>query len=136
MTTPPTPPTPLAPLTPATVVLVHGAWHGNWCWERVTPLLDARGIRFVLVDRGIGEPRVVSSDLWIDRARVQEAVRAVDGPVVLLGHSQGGLAITYGGMAPNVRRLVYLGLDLGRRRLDARAHGVVCTISGCGGCAG
>ena len=41
----------------ATAVLVHGAWHGPWCWERVTPLLAARGIPFVLVDRGVGSPR-------------------------------------------------------------------------------
>ena len=101
----------------ATAVLVHGAWHGPWCWERVTPLLAARGIPFVLVDRGVGSPRQVSSDPRIDRERVQAAVRSVQGPVVLLGHSQGGIGITYGGIAPNVRRLVYLtahapGIDM------------------------
>ncbi len=103
--------------SPATVVLVHGAWHGPWCWDRVTPLLEARGIPVVLVDRGVGSPRQVSSDPWIDRERVQAAVNAVAGPVVLLGHSQGGIGITYGGIAPNVKRLVYLtahapGIDM------------------------
>ncbi|MGE3856691.1 MAG: alpha/beta hydrolase [Dehalococcoidia bacterium] len=102
---------------PATVVLVHGAWHGPWCWERVTSLLTERGVPFVLVDRGVGSPRQVSSDPWVDRERVQAAVRAVDGPVVLLGHSQGGIGITFGGVAPNVKRLVYLtahapGIDM------------------------
>ena len=58
-----------------TFVLVHGAWHGPWCWERVTALLQARGIPFALVDRGVGTPRQVSSDPWIDRERVQAAVK-------------------------------------------------------------
>ncbi len=30
---------------PATFVLVHGAWHGGWCWQRVTDRLTARGHR-------------------------------------------------------------------------------------------
>ena len=103
--------------TPATVVLVHGAWHGPWCWDRVTPLLTAAAVPFVLVDRGVGSPRRVSSDPWIDRERVRAAVEGVDGPVVLLGHSQGGIGITFGGTAPNVKRLVYLtahapGIDM------------------------
>ena len=32
------------------VVLVHGAWGGSWCWERVVPLLEQRGLRTVAVD--------------------------------------------------------------------------------------
>ena len=27
------------------IVLIHGAWHGGWCWEDVTPLLEAAGYR-------------------------------------------------------------------------------------------
>ena len=27
----------------STFVLVHGAWHGGWCWDRVAPLLRAAG---------------------------------------------------------------------------------------------
>jgi len=46
---------------PATVVLVHGAWHGPWCWERVTALLKERDIPFVLVDRGVGSTASVCS---------------------------------------------------------------------------
>ena len=61
---------------PATVVLVHGAWHGPWCWERVTALLKERDVPFALVDRGVGSPRQVSSDPWVDRERVQAAGRA------------------------------------------------------------
>ena len=39
-----------------TLVLVHGAWHGAWCWERVTPLLAQAGYRCVAVTLpGMGE---------------------------------------------------------------------------------
>ena len=34
----------------ATFVLVHGAWHGGWCWERVAPLLVAKGHRVIAPD--------------------------------------------------------------------------------------
>ena len=33
-----------------TFALVHGAWHGGWCWERLTPELERRGHRVVTVD--------------------------------------------------------------------------------------
>ena len=33
-----------------TAVLVHGAWHGAWCWEQVIPLLDAAAVPLVVVD--------------------------------------------------------------------------------------
>jgi pimeloyl-ACP methyl ester carboxylesterase len=33
-----------------TFALVHGAWHGSWCWERLTPLLEELGHRVVVVD--------------------------------------------------------------------------------------
>jgi len=34
----------------SSVVLVHGAWHGSWCWERVVPLLEERGLDVRTVD--------------------------------------------------------------------------------------
>ena len=42
MNTTATPPNPQTDLP--TVVLVHGAWHGAWCWQRVLPLLQAQGL--------------------------------------------------------------------------------------------
>ena len=94
---------------PATVVLVHGAMNGPWVWEKVTPLLDDAGVPSILVNRGVGEPRQVSSDPRLDMERVREAVNAAARPVVLVGHSQGGIGITYGGAGnPFVRHLVYI----------------------------
>ncbi len=34
----------------STFVLVHGAWHGGWCWEKVVPLLEKAGHEVVVVD--------------------------------------------------------------------------------------
>jgi pimeloyl-ACP methyl ester carboxylesterase len=93
----------------ATVVLVHGAWHGPWCWERVTPLLDRQGVPWATVDRRAGDPPVVSSDPHFDDLVTRVVIGQIDGPVVLVGHSQGGAAITFAGVGNSqVRHLVYL----------------------------
>ncbi len=123
---------------PATVVLVHGAFHGPWCWEKVTSLLQARDVPTALVDRGVGEPRQVSSDPWLDQERVREVVNEVARPVVLVGHSQGGVGITYGGAGNHfVRHLVYLtavvpGVDLGETQVGTElvVSGIRATRTG------
>ncbi len=96
-------------LHPATVVLIHGAWHGAWCFDRVVPLLHAAGVDAVAVDLpGHGDDAGPLGEHADDVARVVATVGAVDGDVVLLGHSYGGSVITQAGVHPSVRRLVYL----------------------------
>lgn len=96
-------------LGPATVVLVHGAWHGAWCFDRVVPLLRDAGIETIAVDLpGHGDDPGPLGDHPADVARVVATLDAVDGDVVLLGHSYGGSVITQAGVHPSVRRLVYL----------------------------
>jgi pimeloyl-ACP methyl ester carboxylesterase len=85
----------------ATVVLVHGAWHGAWCWEKVTSLLDEAGIDHVAVEL----PLTSFED---DVAATDDAIDSVPGPVVLCGHSYGGAVITAAGHRPNVERLVFV----------------------------
>ena len=100
---------------PATVVLVHGAWHGAWCWEKVVPLLDAAGIETVTVDLpGHGDRAGAPADLYEAAAHVRAVLDGVDGPVVLCGHSYGGAVITLAaaGPHPSVRHLVYLAAIL------------------------
>ena len=42
--------------TPKTFVLVHGAWHGGWCWRRVSDLLEKKGHKvFTPTMTGLGE---------------------------------------------------------------------------------
>ena len=78
-------------------VLVHGAWHGSWCWDKVVPLLEAEGHGVVAVDLpGHGEDATPLAGLTQAEygRRVADAVEAAGEPVVLVGHSMGGIAIT------------------------------------------
>lgn len=85
----------------ATIVLVHGAFHGGWCWEPLLPELAARDIDAVTVDL----PLTTLND---DAAAIVAVLDAADGPVTLLGHSYGGAPITVAGNHAAVERLVYL----------------------------
>ena len=96
----------------STIVLVHGAWHGAWCWDRVAVPLREQGHAVVAVDLpGHGtDPRPLG-DLHGDAAAVRDALDALDaadGEVVLVGHSYGGAVVTEAGVHPSVGRLVYL----------------------------
>jgi pimeloyl-ACP methyl ester carboxylesterase len=98
-----------------TFVLVHGAWHGGWCWSRVADRLRAVGHRvFTPTQTGLGERgHLLSKDITLDTfttdiAGVIEAEELSD--IVLVGHSFGGNAIS--GVADlmpgRIRHLVYL----------------------------
>jgi len=91
------------------VVLVHGAWHGAWCFEPVLAELEAAGIDAIAVDLpGHGDDAGPLGDLHDDAARVRAVLDGLDGECVLLGHSYGGAVITEAGVHPAVRHLVYL----------------------------
>ena len=100
-------------VAPATVVLVHGAWHGPWCFNRVVAGLEERGVTVVNVERRrlhepSGELRGVTNSDENEQI-VRAALAEVEGPVVLLGHSFGGVAITTAPLGNrNVKHLVYL----------------------------
>ena len=84
-----------------TVVLVHGAWHGPWCWEKVVPLLDEQGVAVEAVDL----PMTSFDD---DVAATKAVLDRVEGDVVLCGHSYGGAVVTNAGNHPKVAHIVYL----------------------------
>ena len=71
-----------------TFVLVHGAWHGAWCWERLVPLLEARGHTAIAVDLPSDDP---GAGLAEYAAAVEAAVPGDDS--VLVGHSVAGLVL-------------------------------------------
>ncbi|ANS67678.1 hypothetical protein SLINC_5454 [Streptomyces lincolnensis] len=93
-----------------TVIMVHGAWHGAWCFERLETALAERGIpsRSVELTSHGTDPQAVG-DLWSDVELVRRTVRETDGPVVLFGHSYGGVVITEAAKGlPHLQRLIYL----------------------------
>jgi pimeloyl-ACP methyl ester carboxylesterase len=93
----------------ATVVLVHGAWHGAWCWERIVGPLSAAGIPVVAVDLpGHGADPGPLGDLHADADRVRSVLDELTAPVVLVGHSYGGVVVTEAGEHPSVTHVVYL----------------------------
>lgn len=85
--------------TKHTFVLVHGAWHGGWCWRRVSDLLTARGHEvFAPTLTGLGE-RTHLANLPIDLStQIEDVVRVMQfedlSNVVLVGHSYGGFVIS------------------------------------------
>lgn len=97
----------------ATFVLVSGAWHAGWCWERVVPLLEARGHTAIAPDLlGMGPDNTPLRDVtlarWADQ--VADVIRARAEPVILVGHSRGGIVIseTAERVPDRVAFLVYL----------------------------
>ena len=101
----------------ATFVLVHGAFHGAWCWERLTPLLESEGHAVIARDLpGAGDDSTPWREVTLEgygRA-VTALMDEVDERVVLVGHSMGGIAISRAAeLRPEkVRYLVYLAADL------------------------
>ena len=67
----------------ATVVLVHGAWHGAWCWDEVVSRLSGDGLAVVAVDL----PSVTSGgDMYDDARAVREVLDATPGDKLSLIH--------------------------------------------------
>jgi pimeloyl-ACP methyl ester carboxylesterase len=92
------------------IVFVHGAWHGPWCWSKVAePLRERRLDVHTLKLPSSGPDPSTLADLYGDAAAVRAALDAIDGEVVVVAHSYGGIATTEGAAgAPNVAHIVYL----------------------------
>jgi pimeloyl-ACP methyl ester carboxylesterase len=89
----------------STVALVHGAWHGAWCWERLAPELERSGHRTVAVDLPCDDPDATFADY------ADGVVRSLEGAgddVIVVGHSLGGMTIPLVAARRPVRALVYL----------------------------
>ncbi|MGY1608580.1 MULTISPECIES: alpha/beta fold hydrolase [unclassified Geodermatophilus] len=94
----------------ASFLLVHGAWGGGWVWDDVARHLRDLGHRVTVVDQlpSAGtDPRTLG-DLRADADRVRQALDGIDEPVVLVGHSYGGMVITELADDPRVRHSVYV----------------------------
>ena len=83
------------------VVLVHGAWADGSSWDKVIPLLEAKGLHVTAVQLSL-------TSLHNDVATVRRALALQDGPVVLVGHSYAGAVISIAGNDDKVAGLVFV----------------------------
>ncbi|TNF04559.1 MAG: alpha/beta fold hydrolase [Sphingomonadales bacterium] len=80
-----------------TFLLVHGGLHGGWCWEEVVPLLEAEGHSALAPDLpGMGsDPTPLAEvDLKLCADKIASIIADEAGPVLLVGHSMGGITIS------------------------------------------
>jgi len=99
----------------AIYVLVHGGWHGPWCWDKVAPLLRAAGHQvYAPTLTGLGESaHLLTPAIGLD-THIQDVVGLLEKDdlrqVILVGHSYSGIVITGAAdRAPDrIRSLVYI----------------------------
>jgi pimeloyl-ACP methyl ester carboxylesterase len=88
-----------------TFALVHGAFHGAWCWDLLRPRLESSGHRTVAMDLPCDDPEAGNARY---AEFVLEAIRDSGADVIVVGHSLGGLTIPLVAAARPVARLVFL----------------------------
>jgi pimeloyl-ACP methyl ester carboxylesterase len=97
----------------STFVLVHGAWHGAWCWQKLVPLLEREGHRVVAPDLlGLGADHTPLAEATLENwtEQICRVLDAEAAPVILVGHSRGGLIISQVAerRPDKIRKVVYL----------------------------
>jgi pimeloyl-ACP methyl ester carboxylesterase len=108
---------------------VHGAWHGEWCWDLLALELERRGHTVVAPDLPIDDATAAHAEY---ASAVVDALEGAD-DVVLVGHSMGSLVIPLAAAARPVRGMIFLcavplvpgvtvGLDFSNMVTDEVAH--------------
>jgi pimeloyl-ACP methyl ester carboxylesterase len=99
----------------ATFVLVHGAWHGGWCWRKLQPLLEREGHQVLTPTlTGLGDRAHLASPMVGLTTHIQDIVNTLvfanTWQVVLVGHGYGGMVISgvAGQLADQLSQLVYV----------------------------
>lgn len=88
------------------IVLIHGAWANGSSWSQVIPLLEARGFHVAAAHRPLTS--LQDDDPAVERA-IDRITQANPGPVLLVGHSYGGVVIgDVPGNDPRVVGLIYV----------------------------
>ena len=85
----------------ATIVLVHGAWADGSSWNKVTSLLQAKDLSVIAV-------QIPLTSIEEDVVATNRIIADTEGPIILVGHSWGGVAVTQAGIDPKVKALVYV----------------------------
>jgi len=105
------------------VILVHGAFHGAWCWQKVIDYLRARNIEAVAIDLpGCGSGERLNGGLEDCATKLRKVIEGESRPAVVCGHSLGGVTITEGVDSGGVvKHLIYLAAlvpDVGETALN------------------
>ena len=100
-----------------TYVLIHGSWHGGWCWNKLASLLIRQGHSVIAPDLpGHGKDRTPISKITLQSYvdLVCELLDSQTAPVCLVGHSRGGIVISQAAeLRPKkIQKLVYLAAFL------------------------
>ncbi len=100
-----------------TYVLVHGAWQAPYVWNVVRADLEKKGNKVIVVELpGHGTDQTATYTLTLDgyRDKVIDAMSKVDGKVILVGHSMGGMVVTNVAekVPSKISKLVYIGAFL------------------------
>lgn len=108
----------------ANFLLIHGAMHGGWCWERVVPLLVRAGHTVTAPDLpGMGAATFAPADVTLERWSrfTVNVLHQHPGKTILVGHSLGGMVISQTAEAApgKIAKLVYLTALLPRNGLSA-----------------
>ena len=76
-------------------VLIHGAWHGGWCWDGVVKELEKKGHRAIAPTMPGHHPKDDRSTIRLEDyiEKIMTVVNETDGPVVLVGHSSAGFLV-------------------------------------------
>jgi pimeloyl-ACP methyl ester carboxylesterase len=90
------------------IALVHGSYHGAWCWDLLRPELEAMGHRPIAMDLPVSQPGLGAGDY---AQAVVDALDGTDEPVIV-GHSMAGIVIPIVATRRPVRRLVFLAAFL------------------------
>lgn len=115
----------------AIFVLIHGAWHGAWCWHKIVPALELAGHDVIAPDlAALGVNKTAAARVTLQRwvTDVCAILDRQDEPVILVGHSRGGIVISQVAETrpAKIRSLVYLTAFLvpsGQTLLDMTTQG-------------
>ena len=97
----------------STYLLIHGAWHGAWCWNKVIPLLEKQGHKVIAPDLpGHGKDKTPFKEVSLRSYTdcICEILDALEEPVILVGHSMGGLIMSQVAeyQPDKIKRLIYV----------------------------
>ncbi|SDE11839.1 Pimeloyl-ACP methyl ester carboxylesterase [Dyadobacter soli] len=117
------------PIQAKQYVLVHGAWQAPYAWESVKSGLESQGNKVVIVELpGHGNDQTPPEKITLDtyKEKVIAALSAMDGKVILAGHSLGGMIISSvaESVPGKIEKLVYIAayLPASGQTLDQLAH--------------